>query len=195
MQARDFPIFGGGSEPPRGPTAEDQHLHLHLPLSSVVSPGASRDLIGPPAKAGVADGGCPFRAGGCWGRVWDLLFGEWNGLKQAGQRRSPVIIVRPGTRGDDGQGWSRRGAVNGVLSHRVKDGATVWRPRLPGAPRDKQLVSAAWPQGLISLSGDFRVAAEGAGHPTPRIPPPCHHTQVPRPAFLLSSRARRAVMG
>lgn len=166
MQARDFPIFGGGSEPPRGPTAEDQHLHLHLPLSSVVSPGASRDLIGPPAKAGVADGGCPFRAGGCWGRVWDLLFGEWNGLKQAGQRRSPVIIVRPGTRGDDGQDGSRRGAVNGVLSHRVKDGARVWQ-----TPRgtDSALVTSA-PRGPEGRAAGVCSVAARPDKPLRRLP-------------------------
>ena len=41
---------GGEVNIPRGPTAEDQHFHL--PLSSVVSPGASHDLTSPLLRPG-----------------------------------------------------------------------------------------------------------------------------------------------
>lgn len=63
-----------------------------------------------------------FRTGGR--QVWDLLFGEWNGLKQAGQRRSPVIVVRPKMRRSEvrlGVEWrSFQRAVTG--GHRPGEG-------------------------------------------------------------------------
>lgn len=51
-------------------------------------------------------------------RAWDLLFGEWNGLKQAGQRRSPVIVVRPKMRKSE----VRLGLEGRGLQHAVTDG-------------------------------------------------------------------------
>lgn len=84
--------------------------------------------------------------------MWDLLFGEWNGLKQAGQGRSPVIIVGPRKRGGDSQVRTGDGEVYYVLSWRAPNGAGVWQrsPRyelccschlLPGSWGDKQPVS------------------------------------------------------
>lgn len=102
------------------------------------------------------------------GRVGDSLFGEWNGLEQAGQGRSPVIVVRPGKRRGDGQAWSGPGEVNGASSLRVGDGVRVRQgphgpdssrsPRLPGTLRDKHMLSAMWRRGLSSLSRDLAMA-------------------------------------
>lgn len=59
----------------------------------------------------VGGSGFPHR----WAVGWDLLFGEWNGLKQAGQRRSPVIVVGPRMRRSEVR-LGLEGEVCGVLS-------------------------------------------------------------------------------
>lgn len=62
-QRGDFPVSRGL---PGGPPGEDRHLHR--PLSSAVSPHASRDLTRAPAEAVVDSGGFPLRLEGS-GRV------------------------------------------------------------------------------------------------------------------------------